>query len=268
MISPRLFLQADATNPIVRAFVRAVSKANKGKYRCYFVPSYGCFMYLNLSEPLTLRRLFGQYEKEKRKILNRYLQTGMTFVDIGANLGDYSLIAARLVGQTGKVIAFEPDPSNYGWLKKTIEKNGLKNVEIRQEALSDRDGQATLFLGETSGWHTLKQGQLSSEKGEVLVRTKRLDSMMLERLDIVKVDVEGAEFEVLQGAKEQIRKHKPVLFIDLHPTMGADIRGSLNTLRELDYAIYGINSRGGFRAYADHILEIVAIPQHMSHVGI
>lgn len=260
MQTPLALLQPDARNPLIRGLVHLVSALNAGEYRLYFVPSYRAYMYLNLSEPLTLRRLAGQYEKQKRLILNRYLKPGMTFVDVGANLGDYTIIASRLVGSRGRVVAFEPDPGNSSWLSKSITKNQLANVEVRHEALSDRDGEANLFLGEVSGWHTLKEGQLPREAGMVSVRTVRLDSLNFERMDLVKVDVEGAEYEVVQGAVEQLKRHRPMLLIDLHPTRGANIKGVISTLRQLEYDVMGLDDRGGFRPYADHICEIAAIP--------
>jgi FkbM family methyltransferase len=265
MTTARTLLRADAANPLVRALVRAVSKANNHRYRLCYVPAYRSFLYLNLSEPLTLRRLLGQYEKQKFRLMRAYLKPGMTFVDVGANLGDYTFVASRLV-RGGKVVAFEPDPSNYSWLSKSIERNRVANVDLRQEALSDRRGQATLFLGEVSGWHTLKPGQLSGERGAVTVRTTRLDDLVLDRIDLVKIDVEGAEFEVLQGAKEQLRRHRPIVLVDLHPTKGADIPGVLRTLRELDFEVHAIDPQGRFVPYTDQ-WELAAVPRGRAQAG-
>lgn len=253
-----------ARNFIVRAFVRKILWSKKGKHRFFFVPSYRSYMYLDLTEPLTLRRLLGQYEKRKTNILKRYLKKGMIFVDVGANLGDFSLLAARIVGQTGKVIAFEPDPSNCSFLNRCVEKNKLKNVEILQEALDNQDGIANLYLGQVSGWHTLRKGQLKNEQGKIKVKTRRLDSISLTRLELMKIDVEGLEFEVLQGAKKQLSKFMPVLLIDLHPLMSANIDGVLEILGDLGYLIYGFDSQDKLITYNNCCNEIVAIPKHIA----
>jgi FkbM family methyltransferase len=261
VMSAKAFFHADASNPIVRTIVRSVSTANNGKYRLYYVPGYRCFMYLNLSEPLTLRRLCGRYERPKIDYFKRLLRPGMVFVDVGANLGDFSLIASRLIGAAGKVVAFEPDPENYGWLSKSIKRNKLSNIELRAEALSNEDGQASFFLSQVSGWHTLKKDQLSNEKQEIVVPTRRLDGVPLDRLDVMKIDVEGAEFEVLQGAREQISRFNPTIFIDLHPAMGADVDGCLNMLRALGYNIFGFDGHGRCREYREQDGEVVALPR-------
>lgn len=264
MITAKSLFLSDASNPIVRALVRVVSKANNSKYRAYYVPRYGCFMYLNLSEPLTLRRLLGRYEMPVFRLINWYLKPGMVFVDVGANLGDYTLIASRLVGDGGKVVSFEPDPSNYAWLTKSIARNAFVNIEARQEALSDQDGEATLFLGDVSGWHTLKAVQRPSARGEVTVKTRKLDNVLFDRIDLMKIDVEGAEFDVISGARESLARHRPVLIIDLHPTKGADIPGLLQLLIELQYRIYGLTPRGECVPYAEHLLEIIAAPPKLA----
>lgn len=252
--------QADASNPIVRAVVRSVSAANNGRYRLYYVPGYRSFMYLNLSEPLALRRLLGRYERPKMDFLRRHLVEGAAFVDVGASLGDYSLVASRLVGPRGKVIAFEPDPVNCRWLRKSIERNGLTNVELYQEALSDVEGEASFFLSGVSGWHTLKKGQLAAEKGEIKVRTRPLDDVDLPRLDVMKIDVEGAELEVLEGARRHLRRFRPLLFVDLHPMMGADVPAVVRFLRDAGYELRSFESDGAIRPYRSDDGELVAIP--------
>lgn len=252
----------ETRNPFVRAVVRSVSLANRGRYRLYYVPAYRCFMYLNLSEPLTLRRLVGQYERTKMGLFRRCVKGGMVVVDVGANLGDFTLVAARAVGPSGKVVAFEPDPQNFGWLIKSVERNAFKNIEIRQEALSASEGVAPFFLSDVSGWHTLKAGQisLSGERAPITVRTRPLDTLTLDRLDVVKIDVEGAEYEVLSGAERHLAQFRPLLFVDLHASMGADVEGVSRMLRGLNYKLYGIGNHGRLRDRIDPNGELLAVP--------
>ena len=262
MVSLRAFCRPDTKNLIIRAFVYIVSWVNNGKYRLFFIPSYKSFMYLNLSEPLTIRRIFGQYERSKVEFLKRYLREGMVFIDVGASLGDFSIIASRLIGQSGRVVAYEPDPSNCLFLNKCVKKNKLKNVQIMEEALANKDGFASLYLGNVSGWHTLKKGKLDCEKGKINVKTRRLDSINLSRMDLMKIDVEGAEFDVIQGAERQIKKFSPVLLIDLHPLMGANIDGLMEFLYNFGYKIYGFDSQHKLRPYNENDTEVAALPKH------
>lgn len=252
----------EAGNPIIRAVVRSISFANRGRYRLYYVPGYRCFMYLNLSEPLTLRRLVGQYERSKMELFRQWVKEGMAVVDVGANLGDFTFVAAKAVGPTGKVVAFEPDPQNIRWLTKSVIRNGFKNIEVRQEALSVAEGTAPFFLSDVSGWHSLKGAETMppGERASITVQTRPLDALAFDRMDVVKVDVEGAEYEVLCGAERHLKTFRPLLFVDLHASMGADVAGVTRILHDLNYKLYGIGNNGRLREHIDPDGEIVGIP--------
>jgi FkbM family methyltransferase len=189
----------------------------------------GGAMYLNLAESqMMVRRAIGIYEPEKRALIRQILKPGMTFLDVGANKGDFSLLAASLVGPEGRVIAIEPEARNCADLARNVALNHLANVSMHQLALSDIDGRAALYLGQKSGWHTLKAAQRRRDVGTVEVETERLDSLLeklaIKHVDVAKIDVEGGEVEVIKGAQESIASSPEiVLLIDLHPQIGADI---------------------------------------------
>jgi FkbM family methyltransferase len=124
------------------------------------------------------------------------------------------------------------------WLKKGVVKNRFKNVDLRNSALSDKDGEAILYLGELSGWHTLKAGEKSIKSGQILVQTNRLDSLAQEKVDCIKIDVEGLEYEVLLGAIDTIKKNKPSILLDFHPKHGVDVDSVKGLLREWGYETY------------------------------
>ncbi len=196
-------------------------------YRAYEI-SDG-MIYLDVREStMMLRRCLGLYEVSKRRAIEQFLQDGQTFIDIGANKGDYSLLSAKLVGSSGKVIAFEPEPTNCTWLRKSIGLNEFRSIQLFEMALSDKDGSNTLYLGKKSGWHTLKQDVRNRNKGQIPVVTRRLDSVLesigCTKVDMMKIDVEGGELEVLKGAERTLSvNHGIILVIDLHPQLGADI---------------------------------------------
>ena len=203
---------------------------------------YRYHIYMNLSEPLTFRRLLGQYDRYAFDFLKNYLKPGMTFIDVGANLGDYTFFAARCVGAKGKVLSFDPEPNNNAWLKRGIAKNRFNNVDLRNSALSDKDGNAKLYIGELSGWHTLRATKKNMGFGQISVKTNKLDSLGIEKVNCIKIDVEGLEHEVLLGAIDTIRKNKPAILIDFHPHHGVDVDAVKELLRQLKYATFHTDS--------------------------
>lgn len=196
-------------------------------------------IFLNIKESIMmLQRASGCYERSKAQALKRFLHDGQTFVDVGANKGDFCLLASRLVGPHGRVIAIEPHPANCYWIKRSIEKNGYNNIELHQLALSDANGSAQLYVGEKSGFHTLLAGQNQRGKGRIEVRTRRLDDLLkevhAERVHGIKIDVEGAEVHVLEGARETLATNGEItVFLDIHPQLGVDPKQVCEYLRRL-----------------------------------
>lgn len=168
-----------------------------------------------ISHELLYDRAHEQYET---KLFRQFITKGMTIVDIGANIGYYTLLAARLVGKEGKVFAFEPEPQNYALLLRNIELNGYDNVVAVRKAVSRKTGKAELFINKQSGAH----GFLPEREGVIgvtKVETVGLDEYFEGReypIDIIKIDVEGAELAVLQGMPIIVRKNENlIIFTEL-----------------------------------------------------
>ena len=174
----------------------------------------------------------GSYELNKRLAFEREIQTGAVTYDIGANVGYFSLLAARLAGPEGLVYAFEPLPRNTAYLKKHIAINALDNIELVEAAVSDHSGEAHFDLGASSA-----MGHLT-ETGGIAVRMVSLDEMLaageMRPPDYMKVDVEGAEYEALKGARQLLTRYKPVLFLDTHQREAH--LPTIELLKELGYA--------------------------------
>ncbi|CEG11098.1 Methyltransferase FkbM (fragment) [groundwater metagenome] len=101
----------------------------------------------------------GGYENAETQLFESRIKEGDVVLDIGANIGYYTLIAAKLVGVNGKVYAFEPDPTNFSFLKKSVEINNYKNVICEQKAVSNENGKVKLFLHKfITGAHTIVEG--------------------------------------------------------------------------------------------------------------
>jgi FkbM family methyltransferase len=166
----------------------------------------------------------GALEPDTEQAILTVLKSGMTFYDIGANFGWLSLIAARLVGTHGKVVSFEPLDANVQTVQHNIRANNFEHMTVLPVALGSTDGSARFLLSSQPSWGMLaatgkEPGELV---GETMVAVKRLDSAIREyRLrvpQVIKIDVEGAEIDVLSGAAETIVAVRPLMFIELHDT--------------------------------------------------
>jgi len=208
----------------------------------------GGMIYLNIREsPMMLARVIGLYERDKIKLIRSVLKPGMTFIDIGANKGDFSLIAARTMHCEGKVIAFEPEPSNCIWIKKSIDLNKYSNISLFELALGETDECAKLYLSEKSGWHSLVPALPARNIGVIEVEKRTLDSVVEENnyqnINMIKIDVEGFELMVLRGAYRTLVNNKGViLLIDIHPFLGVDPKEVCEFLKNLGFSIYEIGT--------------------------
>jgi FkbM family methyltransferase len=165
----------------------------------------------------------GTLEPPVQEALRRLLAPGDVFYDIGANVGFFTLLGARLVGPSGRVIAFEPVPWCARAVARNIEINGFDHAQIRAEAVGDADGDARLLVvGEASWSHLESTGRHADVRDEIDVDVVSLDSLVAGRAiappDVLKVDTEGAELQVIEGARATIARHRPAIVCELHDT--------------------------------------------------
>lgn len=167
---------------------------------------------------------FGTYEPELRALMRRYLALGGVAVDIGANVGWHTLLMARLVGPNGRVLAVEANPSVRERLSGHLQANHLSSVTIVPSALGDQPGRLR-FLAPPVDSLGAGDGHVAGEKdkdSQHIVETEvtTLDSLAeqerLQRLDFVKIDVEGFEWPVLQGASATFAKFRPVVCFEFN----------------------------------------------------
>ena len=193
----------------------------------------------------------GSYEPNEFAFLAAVLRPGMTVVDGGANDGLYSLFASSRVGHEGRVIAFEPSERELDRLRANIRLNRLDNVEVRAAALGSSPGNAELAIAvaghegqNTIGARVSNQNVPTRSRENVVVET--IDSLTeqyrLERLDVVKLDVEGCELQVIDGARAALARFKPLLLVEVEPERLAShgvSRGELlETIGSLDYRLF------------------------------
>lgn len=187
-----------------------------------FGPLRGTILRINdvtgLSSPL-----YSGTERAHQRVFKRLLRSGDTAIDIGANWGGHTLLLSRLVGQSGQVIAIEPFPPAFAELQWHIQANDRTNVITLPMAVSDYCGESFFIPGQTASSGSLPStySTLPNKEDAVMVKVRRLDTLVLEELDIkhlrlVKVDVEGNEGKVMLGAQQIIRCFRPYWVIDLH----------------------------------------------------
>jgi FkbM family methyltransferase len=211
----------------------------------------------------TCRSLFitGRYEPNEFCVLDRVLKPGMVFVDVGANVGLYSLFAGKKVGPQGTVLAVEASSREYQQLQRNVQLNALTNIRVVNVAVTDSAGEAELMVApaEHGGHNTLGGFAYGTpvERKE-RVRTARLDDIIREeglaRVDVIKMDIEGAEFTALRGAEQTLRQFHPLLLLEVSDRslqhQNASSGQLLDFVMGLGYRVYAFDSKTGLPAPA------------------
>jgi len=197
----------------------------------------GSKMYLNLNDFGLSKYLFlnGIREPECTKIMKEELKEGMTIVEIGANIGYYALMEASIIGKKGKIYAIEPFPSNFDLLGKNVKLNSYNDiVELHQLAIGDKTGLTNLFVSDKHNLCNMLQNDADSC---VEVPAVTFDEFIKDKKlpDMIRMDIEGFEYFILDGMKKTMEKCKSCkMFIEVHPYQmyekGLDYKKPLETL--------------------------------------
>lgn len=207
-------------------------------------------MYLDLSDPGISRELIltGIHEKLATQVMRQEIKEGMTVVDIGANLGYYTLLEASIVGEKGQVYALEPVPKNFDILCKNININGFKNIKSYCIAVSNKSGTAKITLTNASNWGSMleieaeavsdymKQKMRSLARQTIEIETITLDEFLVKetvnRVNLIRMDVEGYEVEVVKGMLKTLKNTPPplMLFFEIHNKVFDDPEKSIGPM--------------------------------------
>jgi FkbM family methyltransferase len=206
--------------------------------------------------------LLGTCDPSLQDFMQLSLRPGMTFYDVGANVGFYSMIAARLVGTTGNVVSFEPLPENLLALEKNAIGNKFANVKMFPFALGCKNEEATFLVSERPTWGKLDGIGKPPDKYSfnIPVSVRRLDHFVAEYdlpiPNVIKIDVEGAEVNVLEGARRLVAQNRPVVIVELHGTN----RQVLSFFEEIGYCTSALDDRVASIAQAHWNALIVGVP--------
>jgi FkbM family methyltransferase len=205
-----------------RAVLRILSGPARGMRWIAGASNHGCWL--------------GSYERDTQAKLGALIRPGDTVLDVGAHVGFYTLLASRLVGD-GCVIAFEPFPRNLQYLERHVRMNRLANVEIKRVALGDHTATGALFVGHehSSGSLVPKDQGLTAHSVLVVALDDWRASGQLPHVDVIKMDIEGAEGRAILGMRKVLASDHPRLYIALHG--GPDQAEMVALLTTLGYAI-------------------------------
>jgi FkbM family methyltransferase len=210
----------------------------------------GNIMYLDLKDSmnLSLNKIYEPYETQ---LISSIIEPGDVVLDIGTHIGYYTLIFAKLVGQNGKVFAFEPEPTNFQLLERNVRVNGYSNVILEQKAVSNRNEKKKLYLSkESSGMHTVYKSQYAN-LDSVKIETISLDNYFRNyggKIDFIKMDIEGSEYTALEGMQTVLQRQNDIkLLVAFFPSAireyGYKPEQCIDLLMSSGFRIYFANSR-------------------------
>ena len=231
----------------------------------------------DLSRPVFIG---GCIDPNEFAFLDSALKDGMVFVDAGANDGLYTLFASRCVGPSGRVYSFEPSQREFQRLSCNIQLNGLENVHAVQAALAEAPGEIELSIADSShaGQNTLGKFVYHVP----LLRTERVSAQTLDgfaaergltRLDVLKLDVEGAERRVLEGSDKVLRDLRPIILFEASDAalreQGSSLPDLLEFLRSQNYRLYAFDEHTGAPIPANSGIpsdNMIAVPMERQEI--
>ncbi|SDJ72881.1 FkbM family methyltransferase [Chryseobacterium jejuense] len=162
----------------------------------------------------------GDYEKNEIDYLYSVLQDGDTFIDIGGNIGIFSLNASQIVGKEGKVYAFEAFKPNYEKFSQHLSINHFNNVTLEHQAVSDNNNYIEILYNESYGNVGMASSYLENftakEKVKSIILDDYVKNQQLVKIDLIKIDIEGGEFSALQGMQEILTHYQPKIIIEIN----------------------------------------------------
>lgn len=225
--------------PALYRLFRRADFRGKGRLRAWLpVPTEGrpvvsfpggVRLRLDLRESLQRDFYFGLYDQRELRLVSRRLRSGGDFVDVGAHVGMYAVLAARELRGRGRVLAFEPNPAARAQLAENLELNGCTNVVVVAAAVADEtEGSATLHVPASPdpSFSSLEGGRFA-EGESVAVPVTTVDAAVAEhglRPSVVKIDVEGGEAAVVRGMAETVLSFRPTILVEISAESAPEVR--------------------------------------------
>jgi FkbM family methyltransferase len=191
----------------------------------------------------------GEYEKDTNHLLKKHIKLGDIVIEAGANTGTETLLISRLVGDKGFVFAFEPIPHIYTILKSNCELNNLENTTLVKKALGEKNSELKFYMADESftnqGMGTKLKSHGHVEK-EINVFQVSIDSFVeennIQKVDFIKMDIQGAEYDALIGAKKLIEDNRPKIFLEAGEGWSS-IEQLYDLVSSYSYSIYLVSGK-------------------------
>ena len=191
----------------------------------------------------------SKYERHITSEMHTYVKPGDIVLDIGANIGLHTILLAKITGAYGQVYAFEPIPSIYTQLEKSIEKNNIKNIRVGKFALGEKKEELyiNINLGCVASSSILDK-DVSNMTTNIKIQVRTLDSLNLQKVDFIKLDVEGYEWNVISGGMNTIKRYKPTIIFEYSPDYfrragNNDGNKILNFMIDNNYVMYDLENK-------------------------
>ncbi len=205
-------------------------------------------MWLDDQDSLGLSSNNGIFEPQEIEIVKQEVKLGDTVLDIGANIGYYTLIFAKLVGEHGKVFAFEPDPNKFALLKKNVEMNGYTNVVLVPKAVSNENKIAKLYLcKQNQAMHRVYNSVFCNDSINIeLLKLDDYFQQYSDNISFIKIDIEGNEYAAIEGMLNLLHKNRKVkLLTEFSPAVSLenkiDSKDYIKILVDLGFNIYSVD---------------------------
>ena len=228
--------------------VRKIKNYALNNFKTEFVYVQGNKIFLDDEDCLQLS-VNEIVEPVETQLFNDIIKNGEVLVDVGANIGYFTLLMAKLSGPTGKIFSFEPEDNNFELLDKNVKCNNYQNIVLEKKGVSDHNGTNKFFLStKNTGMHSLQKIRDGSK--EIKIDVIKLDDYfstldLVEKISLIKIDVEGAEFQVLNGMKTILKNENLRLLIEFIPEHlekhGTNPSDVLKILDDNNFELYQIN---------------------------
>ncbi len=216
--------------------------------------------------------LFREHYEPEVMLLERFLRPGMVFVDGGANTGVFTFTAARLVGPTGRVLAFEPGAACFAALEASRALNQFSQVKVWKAALSDRSGTAKLYhcWGQENAFSLGQEENATFDEVATITLDEAAAAEQLPRVDFIKLDVEGAEELVLRGADKVLQQWRPMVLFEVNAEASRRLKlspdGACQVLRQHGYQLLALDDELKLHptnSLPESVGNLLAIPNEM-----
>ena len=234
-----------------RFFGKFLEEKARKKGEIIYQSSFGFKVNLKLDRVVDRYFYIGSFEKETFSFFKKLVKPNMTIIDIGGNIGLFSLTASATMDDSGKIYAFEPAEEVFNDFQKNIELNNFKNIQLIKKGVADKSGEISFNICEDNAYNSINLTPMNKIVRKITIKTVSLDDFCakeeIKKIDIIKIDTEGAEFMVLKGGEKTLTKEDaPILIMEynrfiLSEAQLSDIRNILTkygyNLWELRYGV-------------------------------